>query len=243
MTIAAGIALATAVNVRAAETTTPVLGTLSSVTAMELPAKAAELVAQADAKNIRQTTIDVVKAAVGLNPASAAVIVGAIAQASPEMAATAAVTAISLLPKQAAVIARAAAAAAPKQAGKIVEAICRLMPSAYQDVAKAVAEVAPDASREILAGIAAGIPSLRGSINKVLASYNGAVPSVGTALTQVTHSETADTITLASARAFDMPRGPTLTGGSTSGSSTPTNSFTAESGNYETNRPTGYMSP
>ncbi|MES1180527.1 MAG: hypothetical protein ABUL66_01550, partial [Verrucomicrobiota bacterium] len=129
MTLMAALALTTAVNVRAVETASPVLGVLSSATAVEMPGKAAELVKAADAKTIQQTTIDVVKAAIGLNPAAAAIIVGAIAKSSPEMAATAAATAISLLPKQAVALARAAAAAAPEQAGKIVEAVCRVVPA------------------------------------------------------------------------------------------------------------------
>ena len=130
---AAALALATAVNVRAGETASPTLEVLSGATAVELPAKAAQLVTQADAKHLKQTTIDVVKAAVGLNPAAAAAIVGSIAKASPEMAATAASTAVSLVPNQAVAIARAAASAAPVKAGQIVDAICRALPVAYQE--------------------------------------------------------------------------------------------------------------
>src|SRR5580692_6133485 len=90
-------ASAVVVGAAAADNTgsSPVLGVLSTVTAAELPAKAADLVAaQASTKNLKQTTIDVVKAAVGLNPAAAPAIVGSIAQASPTMAATASATAV-----------------------------------------------------------------------------------------------------------------------------------------------------
>jgi hypothetical protein len=97
LTVAAALAL-TAVNMRAGQTASPVLGVLSGVTAMELPTKAALLVSQADAKNLKATTIDVVKTAVGLNPAAAAPVVGSIAQQTPEMAPTAAATAVSLVP-------------------------------------------------------------------------------------------------------------------------------------------------
>lgn len=200
--LAAALVLITSLSAHAGEKTSanPFLGILSTATPAEMPAKAAGLVAQADAKNLQQTTVDVVKAAVGLNPAAAALIVGAIAKSSPEAAATAAATAISLLPSQAVAIARAAAAAAPKQAGKIVEAICRVLPSAYQKVADAVASVVPEATKEILAGIANAIPSLASSINTVLASYkdSGAGPTLDEALFQVAHSS-PQTITLASA--------------------------------------------
>ena len=95
----------------------PFFGTLSTVGPAELPAKAAELVSQADSKNRLETTANVVKAAVGLNPAAAAAIVGTISQSTPEVASIAAATAVALVPEQAIAIARAAAAAAPSQAG------------------------------------------------------------------------------------------------------------------------------
>ena len=167
----------------------PFLAVLSTTTRAELPAKAADLVAQADAKQQQQTTIDVVKAAVGLNPAAAAVIVGSIAQKTPAMAATAAGTAAGLVPNQAATIARAAAAAAPQQAGKIVEAICRVLPAAYAEVAEAVADVVPGAGTEILAGVSAAIPALKAPIDNVLLASKGSVPSVNAALDQVQSTE------------------------------------------------------
>jgi hypothetical protein len=169
MSVAAAMLALTLVS-RAGDTpkANPFLAVLSTTTQAELPAKAADLVAQADAKQQQQTTIDVVKAAVGLNPAAAAVIVGSIAQTTPAMAAIAAGTAAGLVPNQAATIARAAAAAAPQQAGKIVEAICRVLPAAYAEVAEAVADVVPGAGKEILAGVSAAIPALKGPIDKVL---------------------------------------------------------------------------
>jgi hypothetical protein len=172
----------------------PALGVLGTVTSAELPAKAAELVAQADAKTLKQTTIEVVKAAVGLNPAAAPAIVGSIAQASPAMAATATATAVALVPDQVLLIARAAAAAAPAKAGAIVEAICRVLPADYKIVAEAVAEVVPGAGREILAGIATAMPQLKDTINEALASYQGKIPSVSTVLTQVAQSQNTTAI-------------------------------------------------
>jgi hypothetical protein len=127
----------------------------------------------------------VVKAAVGLNPAAAAAIVGTIAQSTPEMASVAAATAVTLMPGQAIAIARAAAAAAPSEAGKIVEAVCRVVPNAYKGVANAVAGVVPGAGKAILAGISSAIPTLKDSINEILASYNGGNPPVGDVLGQM----------------------------------------------------------
>ena len=190
MSAAAAMLTLTLVS-RAGDTPTanPFLAVLSTTTQAELPAKAADLVAQADAKHQQQTTIDVVKAAVGLNPAAAAVIVGSIAQKTPAMAAIAAGTAASLVPNQAVAIARAAAAAAPQQAGKIVEAICRVLPAAYVEVAEAVAEVVPGAGKEILDGVSAAIPALKGPIDNVLLASKGSVPSVNAVLDQVKITE------------------------------------------------------
>ncbi len=163
----------------------PYFATLSKATAAELPSKSAELVSNADSKQQRQTTIDVVGAAVPLNPAAAPAIVGSISQSSPDMASVAAATAVSLVPDQATVIAHVAAAAAPTKAGQIVEAICRVLPGDYQKIAEAVAEVVPGAGKEILTAISAAIPALKDPINQVLASDKGNMPPVSSVLEQV----------------------------------------------------------
>ena len=180
------VALFAAVGLRASDTpaANPFFGTLSTVSPAELPSASAELVAQADSKNLLETTVNVVKAAVGLNPAAAAAIVGTIAQSTPKMASVAAATAVALVPSQAVAIARAAAAAAPSEAGKIVEAVCRVVPAAFKDVASAVAGVVPNAGSAILAGITNAIPSLQGPIGKALASY-GVNPPVSPILNQI----------------------------------------------------------
>jgi hypothetical protein len=185
-------------------------GTLSTVSPAELPAKSAELVSQADSKNRLGTTADVVKAAVGLNPAAAAAIVGTIAQSTPEMASVAAATAVALVPNQAIAIAHAAAAAAPSEAGKIVEAVCRVVPDDYREVAIAVAGVAPGAAKEILAGISAAIPALQEPINKVLVSYNGGTPAVSVVLEKISATAKSkaaalDDATITSAPHFGPP--------------------------------------
>jgi hypothetical protein len=164
-----------------------------------LPAKSAELVSQADSKNRVETTVNVVKAAVGLNPAAAPAIVGTIAQSMPEMASVAAATAVVLVPSQAIAIAHAAAAAAPSQAGKIVEAVCRVVPNVYRAVAEAVAGVAPGAGKTILAGVSTAIPALQEPIDKVLASNAGSNPSVSDVLAKVSQIASAATYNTAAA--------------------------------------------
>jgi hypothetical protein len=178
---AAMLALTFIVRAGDAPKANPYVAVLSTVTQAELPAKAADLVGKADVKQQKQTTIDVVTAAVGLNPAAAAAIVGSIAQTAPDMAPVAASTASSLVPAQAAAIARAAAAVAPKQAGNIVESICSVLPASYFDVAEAVSEVVPSASKDILNGVATAIPSLKAPINSALLA-NPATPTVAAVL-------------------------------------------------------------
>lgn len=201
--LAAAIASSVAMGAIASDsktTASPALNVLSSTTSAELPAKAADLVAKADAKNLKNTTVDVVKAAVGLNPAAAPAIVGSISQTTPTMAPTASATAAALVPDQVLLIARAAAAASPSQAGAIVEAICRVLPASYEKIAVAVAEVVPGAGKEILAGVTTAIPGLKGTVDKTLANYQGSVPSVSTVLSQVSQTETsANVVALASA--------------------------------------------
>ena len=186
-----GIAVLLAVNFSAGAVeavASPSLSILKSVPLAELPGKAAALVAEAEAKTQTQTTVDVVRSAVGLNPAAAAAIVGSIAAGTPEMAAAAAATAASLLPKQAAALAQAAAAAAPQQAGKIVEAVCLVARDTYRDIALAVAEIVPNEARAILAGVAVALPDLNNSITNALAAYPGANPSVKLILSQIDKS-------------------------------------------------------
>ena len=185
-----GGALLVASEVAATETNKPgIFPLLHAVPYAELPVRAAELVAQAETNNVEQTTIEVVKAAVGLNPAAARLIVGCIAHSTPAMAATAASTAVWLVPDQASIIARAATAGAPQQAGNIAEAICRLRPDDYRSVAAAVGEMAPKAGKEVWPGIAAAIPRLRESVHLLLTDYEGKILLVDEGLKRISASD------------------------------------------------------
>jgi hypothetical protein len=144
--------------------------TLTGVPALELPAKAAQLVTDAKAKDKEAVTAEVVTAAVKINPAAAPLVVGAISKAAPKMASIAAVTAATLEPKLTLAIAKAAAAAAPASAEKIVHALCKAMPAQYANIAVAVSQAAPASGNEILKGLASAIPSLQPAIDRAKAS-------------------------------------------------------------------------
>jgi hypothetical protein len=176
--------LAFSVQAKDSPKANPFRGALSEAPTAELPAKAAQLVKHAKARDWGTTTVDVVKAALEINPAAAPSIVSAIAKAVPEMASVAAGTAAAEQPNQATAIARAAAAAAPSKAGKIVAAVCRAVPGLYQSVAMAAAQVAPSASIDILNGVGDAIPALKPSIDGALGSYSASIPSVNEVIMQ-----------------------------------------------------------
>ena len=157
---------------------------LKSVPPPEMPAKAAQIVLEAKASERKETTINVVKAAAGFNPASLPATVGAIARAVPEMAAEAAAVAADAQPRLAVAIARAAAGGAPAKAGRIAAAVCKTVPNQYRAVAVAVAEVVPGSGKEVLLGVGEAIPELKSSIEGALAGYSGTPASLGTSLDQ-----------------------------------------------------------
>jgi len=164
---------------------------LGDVPKPELPASAAEMVKSAKASERESTTIGVVKAGVGLHQAASAAIVGAIARAEPDMAATAAGSAAAEHPKLAVAIARAAAMSAPSKAGKIVVAACRAVPNEYRNIAVAVAQVVPGAGTEILDAVGTALPGFRNDIQRVLAGIGGAAPSVAAVLDRARSNSTA----------------------------------------------------
>ena len=159
---------------------------LSPVPAAELPAQAADLVLHAKGLERATTIVGVVEAAVGINPAAAPAIVGAIAKAVPDMASVAAGVAAAEQPKQAAAIAKAAAAAAPSRARKIVLAVCRSVPNDYRNIAVAVSQVVPNSSKEVLNGVASALPDLKPYIQQTLVAQGGDVASVSGVLDQAT---------------------------------------------------------
>ena len=175
---------------------------LSEVTPAELPAKTADLVKTAKVRNWSVTTVNVVKAALQANPASACAVVSSISKAVPEMASVAAGTAAELQPKHAVAIAKAAANAAPSKAARIVVAVSKAVPGSYQAVAVAVSNAVPGSNQAILTALAAAFPELSAGIDKALAEYTGEFPSVGFILDQ------ASVVTVASSSGG--ARGPSI---------------------------------
>jgi hypothetical protein len=180
LTIALSVAFLTACNSfgKDAPKADPFNETLAAAPTAELPAKAADLVAQAKSRDRQATTVNVVKSALAINPAAAPYIVGAIARAVPDMAPVAAGAAAAEQPKQASAVAKAAAAA-PSKAGKIVVAVCRAVPNEYRNIAVAVFDAVPGSGNEIVKAVAAALPELRAGIEEALAGRGRNVASAG----------------------------------------------------------------
>jgi hypothetical protein len=102
---------------------------LRAATAAEIPAKAAQLVAQAKPEARAATAEDVVTAVFAVRPVAMVAAVSAIARVNPDVAAVAAAKASTLLPKKAAAIARAAGDAAPAQVSQINAAVSKAVDS------------------------------------------------------------------------------------------------------------------
>ncbi|HEY3854637.1 MAG TPA: hypothetical protein VGO67_09610 [Verrucomicrobiae bacterium] len=152
--------------------------TLSSGPWAELPVRVVSVVRQAKAKDRKETTITAVKAALGLNPASASAIVGSVARSVPDMAAVAAEAAAGEQNKQAPEIALAAAAANHAAVADIVAGVCHAVPKQYESIAVAASQGAPESGKEILLAVGKAEPEMKSPIDQVMADYNGYVPSV-----------------------------------------------------------------
>lgn len=146
----------------------------SSVSPLELPARAAGIVGQAGEKEREAVTVAVVKSVFEVNPTTSAAAVSSISRTSPGMAPVAAGTAAALQPKMAAAIARAAASAAPAQAEKIVFAVCKAVPAQYRSVVLSVAQAVPSAAPEILRGLSSAVPALRPYLDQARSSVMAA---------------------------------------------------------------------
>jgi predicted metal-dependent enzyme (double-stranded beta helix superfamily) len=159
---------------------------LADSTALELPTRAANLVAIASPIDRQHVAVTVVKAAIGMNPNATVSIVSTMSFKNPSVAPTIAVTAATLQHKRIGLITKAAIAGAPSEVLKIVAALLKEFPQDYYAVAVAAAESAPASGREILLLVADSVPSLQYSIQSAIAGIapNSAVVPVQAILSQ-----------------------------------------------------------
>ena len=158
---------------------------LSAVPAPDRPVLVVKWIKEAPAERRELITINAVKQAVEINPAAAALLVGAIGRAVPEMVALAAATAAAKQAAQADAITRAGVAVVPAMAGRIVAAVCKAVPGQYRSVAIGASEAAPGAWNDILRSVSLSIPDLRQRLEKEVASYGLMPPPVAVVLDRV----------------------------------------------------------
>jgi len=179
----AGLAIAPAAL---ALDTANVAQSLAGSSALELPAKAADLVTKATAADKQAVAIAAVKAAIAQNPEYAVAIASAVARATPSVAPVVAVAASTLQHKKIELITKAVVMAAPAQAAKVVAALIKEFPRDYAVVAVAANEAAPNSGRDILAVVSDSVPAVQSSLRSALANLpQDSVVSVQAVLSQM----------------------------------------------------------
>jgi len=159
---------------------------LSGSTVLELPAKAADLVAKTPVADQKRMAIAVIKAAVGLKPSAAVAVVSTVSRENPATAPVVALTAATLQHERINQIIKAAVAAAPSEASDIVAALLKGFPQDYGVIAVSAASGSPSSGRAILNVVADNVPALQDSIQAAtvqFASTDGNLP-VASILTQ-----------------------------------------------------------
>jgi hypothetical protein len=160
---------------------------LAGFSVLELPSKAADIVAKASSTNKEDLAAAVVKTALGINPSADLAIVSAVAGENPTVAPVVAVTAAALQHKRIGLIAKAVAAAAPSEAARIVAAMIKEFPQDYGVIATAAAEGAPSAGRKILTVVGDLVPALKTSIQTATANFTANNVPVQAILSQSYH--------------------------------------------------------
>jgi hypothetical protein len=115
--------------------------TILSVPVPEMPAKAAEVVVNANKKDRQAVAVTAVRAVVSKHRAAVPLVISAVSRVAPEVAPAIAVAASELATDQAAAFAHAAAMAAPVQAHEISAAVAKAVPAKADTVVAAVAPV------------------------------------------------------------------------------------------------------
>jgi hypothetical protein len=158
--------------------TNQALEVLRRVPALELPATAAELVAQAKFRDRKEIAVEVVRLAVRLNPTAAAAVVSAMGSVAPEFLADIAGTAVSERAEVLSQVVTAAVSVRPSAAHEIVIAVCHVAPREYPRAALAASCASAEASRQILKAVGEIEPELRPFIDVELARYSRLAPPV-----------------------------------------------------------------
>ncbi len=145
---------------------TPFLA-LSAVSVPEMPAKAAELVAEAEPAARDLVTDDVLRAAATMTkPGVMPYLVSAICHRCPTNAEAAVTTATELQPDDVLIFVKAAICAAPGEVEKIVYSACKEAPNHSANIALIASRELPSQKNLVLAGFANALPGLQTYLEK-----------------------------------------------------------------------------
>jgi len=107
----------------------------------EMPAKAVELITNADKKDRQAVAVTAVRAAVQKHRAAAPIVISAVSKAAPDLASAVAVAASELIKEEAPMIARAAVISAPTHSSEVIAAVTQAVPSQASSIASVATPV------------------------------------------------------------------------------------------------------
>ena len=122
----------------AAGSVTEYIATLNQGTRAELPVRVVALVRQVKPAERRAAILNVIRAAIAVNPAATTAVVSSLARAFPALAPLIAATAAKAQPAQAVEIARVAAAVSTPLAEEIRRAVCQVAPELCEKIFVAI---------------------------------------------------------------------------------------------------------
>jgi len=153
---------------------------LKDVSVLELPAAAAQIVANAPQEKRAEVAAETIRmAAKFAHAGSFAYIASAICKNNPEVAPVVLSESIAAKPDEVLPISKATIAAAPSEVQELVKVACQARPELFSAIARIADQEAPNKTEAILSGVKAGLPQLNAYIDKALTSVaQNSVPGI-----------------------------------------------------------------
>ncbi|MGC8742922.1 MAG: hypothetical protein ACP5T0_03465 [Verrucomicrobiia bacterium] len=144
---------------------------LKDVSVLELPAAAAQIVANAPQEKRAEVAAETIRmAAKFAHAGSFAYIASAICKNNPEVASVVLSESIAAKPEEVLPISKATIAAAPSEVQELVKVACQARPELFSAIARIADQEAPNKTEAIINGVKAGLPQLNVYIDKALTS-------------------------------------------------------------------------
>ncbi len=144
---------------------------LKDVSALELPAVAAQIVAQAPQEKRAEVAAETIRMAARFaKPGTLAFVAGSISQTTPDVASVVLSEAINAKPDEILPLTKASLDAAPSKVEDLVKAAVNARPEYFSLVARLADKEVPNKTQQILNGVKAGLPQLNVHIDKAVAA-------------------------------------------------------------------------